>query len=91
MGQAFDISSHVLADDEPFFLTRDLRTRSFHITESCVGLSKFFLVPAIAENAVGVIQEIIAGSTLHRPRRRQVLLQVENLFDHQVNIAQLLA
>src|SRR5918992_2482038 len=64
MGEAFDIAGHVLADDQPFLLTRDLRTRLVDAAELSIGLGKFVLVFALAENAIDVIQKIVPGRSL---------------------------
>src|SRR5262245_40961385 len=91
MGQALDVACHVFPDDQAFLFNGDFLAGSFDPAELSVDLCELFLISLITEDAVGVVQKLIAGGALHRPRRRQFLRQIENLFDNEISIAEFLS
>src|SRR5262245_44522529 len=91
VGEALDVARHVFADNQTLLFNGDLPARRIETRDCSVDLREFFLMLLIAKNAIDVIQKIVAGSALYGPGRRQFLRQIKNLFDDDVNIAELLS
>jgi len=84
VSETFNISGHVLADDEPLLFRHQRRPGSLESGKALVDLAEPPALLPCAKNAVEKIQVIVARRSFDRPCRRQLFIDAKNLFYGQV-------
>src|SRR5918993_1970864 len=90
MRQAVNISGHVAANDQTFFLADEISECRVVTGEAPVQFGEFVLVIAIAEQLIDEVGEFVTGGAAHQPVIRQVLAHIQNLLDDHLNFSEVL-